>query len=481
MRDGDTPDRGEKTASELFAAGKNPPDNSPTLYRDPLICLVPLALAFPPLLAYGARTLGWPGGWLSTRVALIACIVVFLFLRLVRRDFTYRRIPGLAFVAPYLLLVIASVTWSVLGPYNPDASAIANELLTWLILAAVFVLIAGSSHREGDLKAAGRVLIAVAVIQVVYSGFQALVLVGMERFVPAPIVAVTQYARNDLEFGSLRLHGTLPNLGPNFFGAFLLVPTVLAFNRSLSQRGWARFGWLIAGISCAGVIGATYSRGALLALVVALLMIPVWRRSWRGVTGMIVTVATAALIVLQTPVGRHVIELYEFGQLDPSGAARVYLWKAIFKNAADHPLGLGFNAWPRASRASMDVGLGDLPESFGAPHPAENQWMRELADRGIPGVFALALLLAGMVRLTFQATHPNRSTGYARDFLVSAGAASVGWAFVFLTGDHLTYENVAGIFWYSSALALAATRDAGLLGAREVASRALEESLVEST
>jgi O-antigen ligase len=471
MRDGDQPDRGERTASL---------DSSPTLFRDPLIYLVPLALAFPPLLAYGGSTLGWPGGWLSTRVALVASVGVFLFLRLVRRDFTYRQIPGLTFVLPYLLLVIASALWSVLGLYNAEASVIANELLTWLILVTVFVLLAGSFHRERDLRAAGRVLVAVAMIQVVYAGFQALVFLGMERFVPAPIVAVTQYARRDLDFGSLRLHGTLPNLGPNFFGAFLLVPTVLAFNRSLSQRGWARFAWLIGGISCAGVIGATYSRGALFGLVVALLMIPVWRRSWRGVAGMVVTVATAALIVLQTPVGRHVIELYEFGQLDPSGAARVYLWKAIFKNAADHPLGLGYNAWPRASRVSTDVGLADLPESFGAPHPAENQWMRELADRGIPGVLALALLLGGIVRLTFRATHPNRSAGYARDFLVSAGAASVGWGVVFLTGDHLTYENVAGIFWYASALALATTRDGKLPAAKEV-SPALADPVVEST
>ena len=82
-----------------------------------------------------------------------------------RRDFSYRRIPGLAFVAPYLLLVIASVLWAVLGPYNAEAAAIGNEMLTWLILAAVLFCIAGSCHSDSDLKAAGRVLIAVALIE----------------------------------------------------------------------------------------------------------------------------------------------------------------------------------------------------------------------------------------------------------------------------------------------------------------------------
>src|SRR5438105_13182041 len=84
--------------------------------RDPLAYLVPLALAFPPLIAYGGRTLGWPGAWLSTRVALAACILLFLLFRLGRGDFCYHRIPGLCFIGPYLLCVIASVIWVTMGP-----------------------------------------------------------------------------------------------------------------------------------------------------------------------------------------------------------------------------------------------------------------------------------------------------------------------------------------------------------------------------
>src|SRR5436189_1663393 len=111
---------GEGIASGLSVVGRNSPISSPMRFHDPLIYLVPLALAFPPLLAYGATALGWPGGWFSTRVALVACIGFFLFQRLLRRDFSYRRIPGLVFVAPYLLLVIASVLWVLLGPYNAE-------------------------------------------------------------------------------------------------------------------------------------------------------------------------------------------------------------------------------------------------------------------------------------------------------------------------------------------------------------------------
>src|SRR5207247_10855891 len=98
----------------------------------------------------------------------------------------------------------------------------------------------------------------------------------------------------------------------------------------------------------------------------------------------------------------------------------------------------------------------DPPASIGASHPAENQWMRELADRGILGVLALGLLIAGFMRATFRAAGAARSGGYTQGFLTAAGAACVGWVCAFLTGDHLMYDSVAGILWYMLALGLAA-------------------------
>ena len=427
--------------------------------RDPLLHLVPVALAFPPLMAYGGPALGWPGGWLSTRVALVACIALSLLFRVARRDFSYYSIPGMWFVAPYLLLVFASVLWGVLGPYNSEAGVIANELLSWVILVTLFLCIAGSAQGEGDLKRASQMLFGVGFGIAVYSGFQALALIGNTQLVPTPIANLTQYGRENLLFAPYRLYGTLPNVGPNFFGAFVLVPTILAFSRAYSERRLVRISWVLAGLVGVAMIVGTYSRGAMLGVVVALVMLPLWRRSLRGMASMVATLSVLAVGVAQTPVGRHVASLYAAGQFDVSGSARVYLWKAILKSSAEHPLGLGFDGWPRESRINLSVGLADIPTSIGTEHPAENQWMRELADRGIPGVLALALLLGGFARVTFVQADPRRSSGYSRDVLVATGAASVGWAVILLTGDHLTYDNVAGMFWYMMALSLAATRD----------------------
>ncbi len=255
--------------------------------RDPLIQLVPFALAFPPLFAYGGRALGWPGGWLSTRLALVGCVSLFLVFRLVRRDFSYRRIPGMWFVAPYLLLVVASVLWAALGSYNDEAGAIANELLSWMIPVTMFFLVAGSPHGEADLRRATRALVCVALGVAIYAALQALVLTGNERMVPGPIADITLYGREDLWFGAFRLYGTLPNLGPNFLGAFLLFPTVLAFSRTWSERGPTRVLWLLAGVGGVVTVAGTYSRGAMLALAVGVAMLQVWLRGVRGVAAMV--------------------------------------------------------------------------------------------------------------------------------------------------------------------------------------------------
>jgi O-antigen ligase/polysaccharide polymerase Wzy-like membrane protein len=429
-------------------------------HREPLIYLAPFALAFSPLVAFGGRALGWPGAWLSTRVVLVLSIVISVGFRVVRRDFSWYRIPGLWFIAPYLVLVTASVLWSVLGPYNGEADKIANEFLSWGIIVAVFLCVAGSSTGQSTLKDAILGLIAVGLGACVYAGFQALVLTGNEQLVPGPIVDLTRYAREELQFGALRLHGTLPNLGPNFFGAFLLGPTVLAFSRAFGQRGFARLTYFLIGVACAAAIAGTYSRGAMLGLAVALLALPLWRRSGRALAATLGVIVVMAMGLARTPIGRNAAALYASGQLDVSGRSRVYLWKAILSGAADHPLGLGFNGWSRASRPNLYVGLDDGPASIGSGHAAENQWMRELADRGIPGVLALALLMIGIMHLTFRTADPSRLQGQARDFLSACGATCAGWTVVLLTGDHLAYDNTAGIFWYAIGLTLAVAREA---------------------
>ncbi len=426
-------------------------------HRDPLIHLVPVALAVPPLLAYGGQALGWPGGWLSTRVALVGCIALHGAQRVVRSNYSFRSIPFAWFILPYPAIVIASVIWGSLV-YNDDVSAIANEFVTWLVPLIIFLLILGERRGERDVRHTRQALGVVGISISAYCVLQGLVLAGYDRFVPMPIFDITEFGRRDLLFGSFRLYGTFPNLGPNFLGFFLIAPTVVALNACMDHR--PRLGWLFAAITGGAVILGTYSRGAILGLLTSLLLLPVWRRSKAGVAIAATAVVVGGVAIAGTPVGRYVRSLYTSGQLDVSGSARIYLWRTIAATSVEYPIGRGFNGWLRASRKSEEVGLADPPETLGSPRPAENQWMRELADRGPLGVMALALLLGGTLFVTYRRSSLTRRPGTGREFIVSAGSIFGGWAIAFLTGDHLMYESTAGMFWYVLAVCLATIRDA---------------------
>src|SRR5205823_9478788 len=131
-------------------------------------------------------------------------------------------------------------------------------------------------------------------------------------------------------------------------GAFLLFPTVLAFSRTFSERRPVRVLWLFSGLSGVGAVAGTYSRGAMLSLAVALLVLPVWLRNLKGLAIVASGIVVAAFLSAQTPIGRYAASLYSDGQLDVSGSSRLFLWHAILSSTAEHPVGLGFNGWPRA-------------------------------------------------------------------------------------------------------------------------------------
>ncbi len=421
--------------------------------RDPLIYLVPASLAFPPILAYAGKALAWPTGRASTRVALAGCILLFGLFRLVRGEFGYLPIRGIRFLAPYLGLVALSVLWSVVGRYNGDVGAIANEFLSWLLPVAVFLLLAGSRRSNNDSGRAARVLLMTTLGIALFSFLQALALLGYEGAVPSAIADLTRFGQDDLWWGSFRLYGTLPNLGPNVMGVFLTIPVLICWARIAATKRVARAGWAVGGLAGAAVILATFSRGAMLALLIGALVIPVWCQSGRATAWVALSACLVVVALAETPVGRSAASVYKEGQLDRDATARVYLWKAIWRELPQYPLGRGFNGWLRASRTSLDVGLADQPAAIGSPHPAENQWMREVADRGVLGVVALAGLLVGLVTICARGAASARHES-DRFFLIGAGAAFVGWAVAMLTGDELMYDTSAGMFWYVAGIAV---------------------------
>lgn len=419
--------------------------------RDPLLYLIPPALAFPPLLAYGGRTVGWPTGWLSTKVAIALCLILWAASRLTKGDFRWNRLTGSWFIAPWILLVLLSAVGVVLGPLGSDVSAISNEFARWALPVTAAWCLAGSIHSDADVESAAKVMVWTALGVAGYSLLQGLVLLGYERFVPAPVGAVTQAGQEDIAFAFYRVYGTFPNTGPIQLGFFLLVPSALAFSRAVGTAGRRRLGWSVAALAISAVIVVTHSRGVLLGLGSALITLALWRRSRLGLVATILGLVVAAFVLTITPVGRGFTNIYVSGQWDPDIEGRFGEWRAILAQFADHPFGRGFDSWARASQHM--VGITDpFLSDIGAGRAADSQWVLELAERGLPGLLALALMMGGLLVTTFR--RATQLQGSQRDIIAGCGAAFAGWSVALMSGDSLMYDSIAGSFWFAIALTL---------------------------
>jgi hypothetical protein len=424
--------------------------------RDPLLYLIPPALAFPPLLAYGGRALGWPTAWLSTKVALALCLTLWATFRLAKGDYRWNRLAGSWFIVPWILLVLSSVAWVVLGPLGGDVAAISNEFTRWALPVTAAWCLAESIHSDADIESATRVMVWTALGVAAYSALQGLTLLGYENFVPAPVAAITHAGRQDIAFAFYRIYGTFPNLGPIQLGFFLLVPGALAFSRAAGTNGRQRLGWSMAALIISAVIVVTHSRGVQLGFASGLIALALWRRSSLGLGVVVLGLGVAGFLLASTPIGQGFTRIYASGLWDPDIEGRFGEWRAIFSQLADHPFGRGFDSWARASQHI--VGITDpFLSDIGAGRAADNQWMLELAERGLPGVLVLALMMGGLLVTTFRKATQVR--GSQRDIIVGCGAAFAGWSIAFLSGDSLMYDSIAGSFWYAVALTLAIGRN----------------------
>jgi hypothetical protein len=418
--------------------------------REPLLYIVPLALALSPFIWYASRSLGWPVGVVSTRVALVGCLALFVAHRVATGDFSWRELSSRRFVLPYLTLVIISVIWAVLGVAAGDVAALADEFVTWALPVSIFFALVASRHSEADLAVAGRALLVTVFVAGAVGLTQVLFFAGREDLIPGSMAQVARQVSDETWFGSFRVYGTFPTIGPNMFGTFLLIPTAIFVSRAAGAGKW-RLVWAAGALVGVALIVASLSRGAQLGVIVALALLPFWRRSWRMGGALMALAAVGAIVTAESTASQRAVRLVSGAELDVGAVERLHIWQAILREAPGHPVGFGFNGWLRVSGRLVDVGILGGANTVGSSYPAENQWLRELADRGLLGVVTLAVLIGGLLIVSYRAV-PLSGVGWQRDFMAGGGAGIAGFSVAMLTGDHLTYDSVAGMFWFIAAL-----------------------------
>lgn len=253
--------------------------------------------------------------------------------------------------------------------------------------------------------------------------------------------AVAGYSYND----DLRISGTFSLLGANEFASFCVTMALVLFGILIATRlskVWRAL--LVMGIACMvmGVLWA-YSRTSYVTILLGAAVILLL---WRGRMKLAVPVLLAFLVVpplLPNSVTERFQDTHvEASEADKSTDMRYVFWGIAWKEFTHHPLtGIGYGTFADASPYGMD---------------AHNFFIRELAEKGLPGFVITLGLFFSMGRIcwrTFRDSPPG-SLAYA----LGLGMCGV-WPALVVTniwGDRFTYAQMIGYYWVLLALCLKA-------------------------
>lgn len=311
-------------------------------------------------------------------------------------------------VLPFLAYALANVLW-----VTPVRWLGWSDWLGWAQMIAVFWVTLNGISSRGPRRVIFFLLVALAMVGVLFGSYQTFVQPDWRLF------------------GGPRLSDFLGRASgpfgvPNSFAGFLLLvfPAVvaLALRRaaSLNQRIW--WGWV--GLVLLFGLGLTLSRGAWLALLVAL---PVW--AWLSEPGGWRKRASfaSALFALLIAAGAFAIDRYpaareRFSQLVMNGGerSRPFMWRAAWKLFCDAPLlGTGAGSYNVLFERHREEKFQDEPMW------AHNEYLNTLSDYGVVG-FLLFFGAIGVVivRCAFPPRTANRTHHGLTDPPVVAGFAT---------------------------------------------------------
>jgi O-antigen ligase len=225
---------------------------------------------------------------------------------------------------------------------------------------------------------------------------------------------------------------------PNALGGFFVLMLPFAVVAAVLER---RGRWAYAAAAAVGAYGlyCTFSRGAL----IALLVLPLFFIRWRTLVAL---VPVGVLLGFELIPG---VLRERFATLTRQGselATRVDFWRAALDIWERHPLaGVGLGGFPQAYAASDLPNRAFLPDSFVVPPPhAHNLELQILATQGLLGLFAFGAVVLLAVRAARRLrTSPDR---WSRRL----GAASLASVAAFLVHNQLDVTLLEGTgiyFW----------------------------------
>lgn len=318
-------------------------------------------------------------------------------------------------------------------------SAFLAVTLAQALVSDVPLDVLGGSSR---FVTAALVLVGVTQLRVTRAGWE-LAVAGFGVVLGAWVVVLLGLALADPDlrsFYAVKNAVVTPLGASNTLAGYLLVPAVAAVVLAGRDRRW----WLPGAVATAGVV-ATLSRGALAALVVALVHAAVRRPAQRVALGLTAALAVAGTLALFTlvgpgatppappppaapdaplldPVDADAVGASPVQRVTPSVDGRLALWRASAGAFLDRPLlGVGLNR------------ITEVTAGLRQPHDhAHNALLHALVESGLLGTAAyLALWGTLVVRLRRAAPSATRTA-------LAAGAVALA---LHAQVEALTYQR----------------------------------------
>ena len=292
------------------------------------------------------------------------------------------------------VLIMRLVLFCVLTVWTIHQIKLGATVLIWNRLIPVLMLFLGCAalsllwapYKNASVQWVISILMYAVMFGVIFQGIRTgrqvgqvvMVVVGMGLC--EGVLGIVQY----VWLGEARAKGTFFN--PNFFAMYeaavlSIVVGLLSFIPQCELKGWQQmFLWSTAAITfCAFMVAQ--SRGALLALVTAVIFIGCYR--FGKIALMILIVTLVAGVVIPNPLKQRMVDV---AAQDPYAFSRVDIWKNSIERIVDRPLGVGLGMYKYSSFQyrfpieSNIVRYGKRAES------AHNEYLQISVEMGVVGL-----------------------------------------------------------------------------------------------
>jgi len=257
---------------------------------------------------------------------------------------------------------------------------------------------------------------------------------------------IVPYQTVDNQPDFVRVQSTLR--GPNPLGAYLVVISCLILSIALSAARKQRGYWMIFGLTCIYVLFVTYSRSAMVGLIIALgILIAVYERRYltRKIMVALLCLGLVFAGAFLSVRNNYQVQNIFFHSSDSSGssvssnAARVSAISGGLKDISSHPLGGGVGS----------AGPASLRNIKSSPKIAESYFIQIGQEVGIIGLISFVTVnILLIIRLYKQKDDP-----LARALLASL----IGLIFVNLVSHAWADDTLAYVWWGLAGIALSQT------------------------